>query len=84
MVEFAEAAGIFDDAEIIESIDGRDPYGEERIQALGQSEGNFFFVVYTWRAGIRHIITAWKVGEHGRRSYQDLFARRNRGDEETR
>ena len=83
-VDFAEAARIFDDVEIVESIDRREIYGEERIQALGRTEGNFYLVVYTWRGDIRHIITAWKVGEHGKRRYQALFAQRNRSDEETR
>jgi uncharacterized DUF497 family protein len=40
-VDFAEAIGIFDDPEIIESIDDRSAYGEERIQALGKTSGVF-------------------------------------------
>ena len=80
-VDFAEAIGIFDDAEVVESIDHREAYGEERIQALGQTGGNFYLVVYTWRQGSRHIITAWKVGDHGKRRYEALFARRDRRDE---
>ena len=31
-VDFAEAVGIFDDPEVIESIDSREDYGEERIR----------------------------------------------------
>jgi uncharacterized DUF497 family protein len=38
--------GIFDDQEIIESIDTREDYGEERIQALGKT-GVFYLVAYT-------------------------------------
>jgi uncharacterized DUF497 family protein len=80
-VDFAEAVGIFDDAEIIESTDDRAAYGEERIQALGKTGGVFYLVVYTWRGKTRHIITAWKVGKHGKKRYQTLFAQRPRRDE---
>ena len=81
-VDFAEAIGIFDDPEVIESIDDREDYGEERIQALGKTGGVFYLVAYTWRGETRHIITAWKVGENGKRRYENVFARRNRGDED--
>jgi uncharacterized DUF497 family protein len=76
-VDFAEAVGIFDDPEIIESVDGRKKYGEERIQALGRTGGLYYLVVYTWRDTTRHIITAWKVGKHGKKRYQTLFAQRD-------
>ena len=65
-VDFAEAIGIFDDPEVIEAIDSREEYGEERIQALGRTGGVFYLVVYTWRGETRHIITAWE----GRRTWQ--------------
>jgi uncharacterized DUF497 family protein len=73
-VDFAEAIGIFDDPEVIEAIDSREDYGEERIQALGKTGGVFYLVA-------RHIITAWKVGEHGKRRYEVSFAQRDRRDE---
>ena len=57
-VDFADVIGIFDDPHIAESVDPRKDYGEERIQAVGQTEGIWYFVVYTWRDGARHIITA--------------------------
>ena len=80
-VDFAEAFGIFDDPEILESPDEREAYGEERIQALGTTGGVFYFVAYTWRGETRHIITAWKVGEDGKRRYEALFAQRLSRDE---
>ena len=80
-VDFAEAIGIFDDPKVIESVDRREDYGEERIQALGKTGGAYYLIAYTWSAETRHIITAWKVGEHGQRRYKALFARRDRGDE---
>ncbi|MGO8779643.1 MAG: BrnT family toxin [Rhodomicrobium sp.] len=51
-VDFAEAVAIFNDPALIESLDDRDDYGEERVQALGQSEGVFYLVV--WRRASRH------------------------------
>ena len=65
-VDLLEAALIFD--------------GEQRIQALGQVDGTFYVVAYTWYGDIRHLITAWKVGENGRRRYEAIFARRDQAD----
>jgi uncharacterized protein len=79
-VDLLEAALIFADREVIESVDTRDDYGERRIQALGQVEGTHYLVVYTWRGDVRHLITAWKVGEHGRRRYRTVFARRDQAN----
>jgi len=36
----------------------------------GKTGGVFYLVVYTWRGKTRHIITAWKVGKHGKKRYQ--------------
>jgi uncharacterized protein len=80
-VDLLEAALIFEDPEIIESVDPRTDDGEERIQALGETNGTFYVLAYTWRGDARHLITAWKVGEHGRRRYQAVFARRDQADE---
>jgi uncharacterized DUF497 family protein len=79
-VDLLEAALIFDDPEVIESVDDRGDYREQRIQALGQVDGVYYLVAYTWRGYTRHLITAWKVGEHGRRRYQAIFARRDQAD----
>ena len=75
-VDFAEAIGIFDDPDVIEAIDSREDYGEERIQALGKTGASVHLVVYTWRGETRRHprSTAWKVGEHGKRRYEALFA----------
>ena len=79
-VDLLEAALIFEDPEVVESVDDRGDYGEQRIRALGQVAGTFYLVAYTWRSGTRHLITAWKVGEHGRRRYQAILARRDQAD----
>jgi uncharacterized protein len=80
-VDFAEAIGIFDDPKIVESPDEREAYGEERIQALGKTGGVFYLAAHTWRGEARHIITAWKAGEDGKRRYEALFAQRLSRDE---
>jgi uncharacterized DUF497 family protein len=82
-VDLLEAALIFNDPEVVESVDPRKDYGEERTQALGQVDGTFYVVAYTWRGQIRHLITAWKVGEDGKRRYETIFARRNQTDAST-
>ncbi len=74
-VDFEDAALIFD-GEYVEAEDRRRDYGEIRIRALGEVEGECFLVVYTWRGTSRHIITAWKVDEDGQRRYRQLLARR--------
>ena len=79
-VDPLEAALIFEGPEVIESVDDRDDYGEQRIRALGRVGGNFYLVAYIWRGDIRHLITAWKAGENGRRRYQAILARRNQAD----
>jgi uncharacterized protein len=76
-VDLLEAALIFEDPEVIESIDPRNDYGAERIQSLGQVDGAIYLVVYTWHGQTRHLITAWKVGESGRRRSEAICARGN-------
>jgi uncharacterized protein len=70
-VDFAEAIGIFDDPEVIEAIDSRQDYGEERIQALGKIGSVFYLVVYTWarRDSPHH------HGVEGRRTWQAKIRR---------
>jgi uncharacterized DUF497 family protein len=71
-VDFREATGIFDGL-VIEVEDRRANYGERRFRALGFWGGEYYVVVYTWRGEKRRIISALRVGEHGRRRYQTLF-----------
>jgi|SRR2546430_10523837 len=55
--------------------DRRSDYGEIRIRALGHVDDEYYLVVYTWRGDIRRIISAWKVGEDGKKRYQAFLAR---------
>ena len=73
--DFIDAALVFANAELLEAIDDRNDYGETRYRALGRVGDDWFVVVYSWRDDTRRIISAWKVGEDGRRRYQALLAR---------
>ena len=55
--DFAYAAGIFD-GRTLELDDDRFNYGERRILAIGRVEKDTLVVVYTWRRGVRRIISA--------------------------
>ncbi len=55
--DFAYAARIFE-GPTLELDDDRAEYGERRVQAIGEVEGNVLFVVYTWRGEARRIISA--------------------------
>lgn len=72
-VDFRRAVQIFDDV-VLEAPDTRQSYGEIRFRALGHVEDEYYMVVYTWRGDARRIISAWKVGNDGRRRYQTLLA----------
>jgi uncharacterized DUF497 family protein len=45
----------------VEAVDRRRDYGEERVRAIGEIDGRVFVVVYTDRAAVRWIISAWKA-----------------------
>ena len=74
-VDFRDAALIFENA-VVEAEDRRSDYGEIRVRALGHVDDDYYLVVYTWRGDNRRIISAWKVGEDGKKRYQTLLARR--------
>ena len=74
-VDFIDAALIFENP-VLESVDIRENYNEERLQALGYVDDDYFMVVYTWRNNIRRIISAWKVNENGKKRYKKLFSGR--------
>jgi uncharacterized protein len=73
-VDFADAALIFENP-VIEAEDTRADYGESRIRTLGYVNNDYYVVVYTWRGNNRRIISAWKVGEDGKRRYTALLSR---------
>ena len=72
-VDLARAARIFL-GDVLEAEDRRSNYSERRYRALGEHEGIAYVVVFTWREDVRHLVTAWKVDEAGRRRYARLLA----------
>lgn len=74
-VDFEDAALIFA-GPIIEADDTRVDYGESRFRAVGQVDGDFFMVAYTWRGSNRRIISAWRLDDDGRKRYETILARR--------
>ena len=61
---------------VIEADDIRVDYGESRLRAVGQVDGEFFMVAYTWRGSNRRIISAWRLDDDGRKRYETILSRR--------
>lgn len=78
-VDFRLAAQIFQ-SPILESVDTREDYGEQRFRALGHVGDEYFLVAYTWRGSLRRIISAWKVGDDGKRRYKAILGGRTESD----
>lgn len=74
-IDFAHAALIFRNP-VLEEEDTRQDYGEHRVRAMGHYDGQWFFVVYTWRGNKRRIISAWRLDDQSERRYRRLFAGR--------
>ena len=72
---FDVAALIFD-GETLEWDDTRKDYGEKRVIALGQVRGRCLVVVYTWRQGVRRIISARKANKGESDAYKKAFSRK--------
>lgn len=75
-VDFRVAVRIFNNP-VIESVDEREDYEETRYRALGHDEQQYYMVAYTWRGENRRIISAWKVGENGKKRYENILFGRN-------
>lgn len=71
--DFERAAGIFA-APVHAIIDERRDYGEQRMIALGESDGEVFVVVYTDRGDVRRIISARRASRKERQIWRS-FAR---------
>ena len=69
--DFAHAARIFD-GPTLEMDDNRADYGERRIWAIGCVDNDVLFVVYTWRDGVRRIISARKADRRERDVYRKI------------
>jgi len=73
-VDFARAARMFE-GPVLEAPDERRAYGEARIGAFGEVDGEMFFVVYTRRGANRRMISARKAGSNERNLYYTALAR---------
>jgi uncharacterized DUF497 family protein len=65
---FREAAEIFR-GYVLTAEDTRRDYGERRLIALGEYNGEVIRVVFTERDGNVRIITAWKASRDDRKNY---------------
>lgn len=74
-VDFVRASKIFS-GPIFEAINGRDYSGEQRIMAIGEADGLYVVVIYTWRGVARRLISAWKAGKNDREKYKKSLADR--------
>ncbi len=72
-VDFQDVVRIFANP-VLEWVDDREEYGEERILAIGVTEGEYFVVVSTWRGNTRRIISAWKAGRDEQEKYHHYHA----------
>jgi uncharacterized DUF497 family protein len=71
-IDFTWAIEIFD-GPVVEWIDQRKDYGEERWIAIGEVDGIILTIVYTWRDERRRIISAWKAHDRQRKRYRESF-----------
>jgi len=72
--DFAFASLIFE-GKILEKVDDRQDYGEERIVAIGKADGITLTLVYTDRIAadgrpVRRIISARRSNRHEREAYR--------------
>ena len=74
-IDFADAVVIFD-GPVLEKIDKRTDYGEERIAAVGVANELELFVVYTMRGGNRRLISALRASRDERERYRQALTRR--------
>ena len=78
--DFEYACLIFE-GDTIEQEDARRRYGERRMVALGEIEGDVFAVVYTRREGRRRIISARLASRRERNVYRRAIGQRHIGTE---
>ena len=72
-VTFDQAIKVFDDPMVLEEIDDREDYGEERINVIGMCNGIILHVTCTERGERIRLISARKAEKHE----QDDYYRKN-------
>ena len=76
--DFEYAVRIFKGRDLLEYEDRRRDYGERRMVAIGEIEGEILFVVYTWRGTSHRIISARLASRRERDAYRQAFGKSNR------
>ena len=71
-IDFGDAVRIFE-GPVLEQIDIRRDYGEERIIAFGVVDDNEMAVVYTIRRGLCRIISARRAHSRERKAYREAY-----------
>lgn len=73
-IDFNDAITIFDDDNRIEAVDGRNDYGETRIQVIGEAKPGVLMAVYTWRKNntSRRMISARTASQKERALYERM------------
>ena len=74
-IGFREASEIFRGFVLI-SDDTRRDYGERRLTALGEYDGEIIRLIFTDRNSNIRIISAWKASRNDRKAYQKARAHR--------
>ena len=73
-IGFEGAARIFE-GPVLEQIDTRRDYGEERMIAFGEVDGNELAIVYTMRQGRRRLVSARRAHSRERKAYREVYPR---------
>jgi uncharacterized DUF497 family protein len=68
-VAFHEAIQAFRDLFAVEQMEGRQDYGEDRINLVGMCDGALIHVTYTERGGRIRIISARRAEKHEQDDY---------------
>ncbi|HJU11284.1 MAG TPA: BrnT family toxin [Candidatus Binataceae bacterium] len=76
--DFEYAARIFKTGDLLEYEGRHRDYGERRMIAIGEVEGEILLVVYTWREYSRRIISARLASRRERDAHRQTFSKSNR------
>ena len=70
-ISFEVAREIFDDPAVLDQLDDRQDYGEDRFNAIGQVKGRILVVTYTLRGTRIRLISARLAEPHEKRKYHE-------------
>ena len=73
-LDFADAEQVFA-GPLVEDVDDRMDYGEERLVTVGYLAERMVVVVWTWRGMQRHIISMRKANEREQREHREQLGR---------